>query len=216
VQYIQNQTINTCAQLNTQFVLYQTCDMQTPACVTECTDECSINPNEYQVDYQEIVNATLPANTTCQNPYASCAASCAAGSSTSAPTPLSNSTCHYGKALESCDKSIVPPQNASSFDAACTNVKNTWGSIQHCVLTSTAFGNCTVAACETECNSTDLWELNTVITHAAIALSGGLNGTCTYASCTDACTALAPSSAAHAFTSTLVAAAVLAAGWTLA
>ena len=134
----------------------------------------------------------------------------------STPAPVAaNSTCQEIAVSEYCDARVPSIQNSSDYTTACNNAKRYTQNLVWCADSTTQFGNCSQAAClEAWCNNASMSIVNGEITLLANAVSG-TSGSCTFQSCQEACTPLAPSQASALCASSVVLAAVLmAAGWT--
>ena len=106
-------------------------------------------------------------------------------------------TCYIYDAYVACAKTTPLPANASDFSTACAHEKTYRGNLNSCVYASTQFGDaCTFDECASDptyCWVGQIDYYNAELTQAAIALSGGLNGSCAYTTCQQACAAIAPS-----------------------
>jgi len=118
------------------------------------------------------------------------------------PAPA-NASCEIAAANAYCVPSVPALQvNASDFDTACDNARAYFASMLSCSYGSARFGNCSEAACLHDAcaagggggNSSTLSRADAYLTGLARTASGGLNGTCVFATCEQACAPLPSSS----------------------
>jgi len=209
------------------------CAYATPDCTAQYCRSSVCGPTSNTLanvngNFTLIVSAYTNLTGTCA--YASCDDFCAATpdlppSPTSAPAftrapTLANATCDVAAASAYCAPSVPALANASDFATACDHARTYFASVLSCWYGAARFGNCSEPACVNDAcagSSALLTRADAYLTALARTASGGLNGTCAFATCQQACAPSSPSSVARAAASAslgaLIAAVALAAAF---